>query len=217
MAGEINVNFRPTGNPEADAQAYANANGISVDEAKSQLKSQFGDPQQPMMPQMFGTNNQVWTGGMGTPIPMVPRMEGPQPFAPVAQSPEQLSAYVSNFATVNNISEKDAARLLGLPDRDVNKPSETNSNQTETSSSTETQTKAVADYSKKEIKQIQNDYRENVKEYVKAHKKEYKAKYPDKNERMAKLYEDAEAYAENKWVEANPNSEFPKSRFKRLM
>lgn len=205
-----NIGFRPTGNPEADAQTYAKAHGISVDEAKAQLRAKFGNPQQQLMPQMFGSNNQVWTGGMGTPLPMIPRMGTVQPFTFVGQSPEQLTAYVSNFATANSISEKYAARLLGLPDRDAVRPAGNNNNQT----GEVTQEKTPADYTKREIKRIQKAYEKDIKKFVKAHKKEYKAKYSDKRERMIKLYDAAEAYAENKWKEANPNLEFPKSRFR---
>lgn len=207
--------FRPTGNPEADAQNYANANGISLDEAKTQLKVKFGDPQQL---QMFGNNNQVWSGGMRTPIPMMMPMDGSQQFIAASMSPQQMTAYVSNFASVNGISEKDAAKLLGLPDRNKNRPSNSTSTiMNEDTTKNTSNIKITSDYTKKEIKTIQKEYEKNIKEFVKAHKKEYKEIFKDRKERMTKLYNDAAVYAENKWKEANPGSEFPDGRFKKFV
>ena len=51
MTGISNYNFNnwaPTGNPEADAMRYAQSKGISLDEAKAELRSKFGDPQPPV-------------------------------------------------------------------------------------------------------------------------------------------------------------------------
>lgn len=44
-----------TGNPELDAQNYARQNGISLEEAKAELRAKFGDPQVPPQPGMTET------------------------------------------------------------------------------------------------------------------------------------------------------------------
>ncbi len=44
-------NFQKTGNPDQDAQNYAKQKGISVNQAKEELKAQYGDPQKPQQGQ----------------------------------------------------------------------------------------------------------------------------------------------------------------------
>lgn len=203
--------FRPTGNPEADAKNYADANGISLDEAKEQLRARYGEPW------MFGNNQVQWRGDMGTPIPMIVSMGGRQPFSLAGLQPEQLAAYVSNFASANNMSEKDAARMLGLPDRDANKPSSASTTQSSVATASTASTSTVSSTStsspsgdfdnlsrsrKKELASWRSDFYD-------AYKKEYKSKYPDKKERALRLRMDSYEYLKTKWAETYPNESFP--------
>lgn len=112
-----------TGNPEADAMRYAQAKGISLDEAKAELKSQFGDPQ-PLAPNSIFANPsqlmqmQIQNIPQGSSLFNNPAPQtGQQPPAP--QTPEQMlcAKYgippevaaqgddaIRNFAEENNIS-----------------------------------------------------------------------------------------------------------------
>ena len=40
-------NFKKTGDPDKDAQNYATQKGISLEQAKKELKQMYGDPQKP--------------------------------------------------------------------------------------------------------------------------------------------------------------------------
>lgn len=48
-------NIKLTGNPDNDAQTVANTLGCSVEEAKSKLKEQLGEPQQPQQQSGIGS------------------------------------------------------------------------------------------------------------------------------------------------------------------
>lgn len=112
MQGDV-----PPMDPNAYAQRYATEKGISLNEAKEQLRAKYGDPQQP---QMFGNNTARWTGSMGDSI-MRFSGEGANfncnPFGAVGANSEQLAAYVKKGAERTGLSEKEFAQRLGLPDR----------------------------------------------------------------------------------------------------
>ena len=44
--GQTNFSFKPV-DPNSYAQEYANKNGMTLEEAKAELKSKYGDPQKP--------------------------------------------------------------------------------------------------------------------------------------------------------------------------
>ena len=44
LFGVENGSFLKTGNPEQDAINYASENGISLEEAKNELRAKYGDP-----------------------------------------------------------------------------------------------------------------------------------------------------------------------------
>ena len=88
--------FGLTGNPEADAMRYAQANGISLEEAKNQLKSQFGDPQQPAPNSIFGAPSpiiqmQLQNMPQGASLFNFPMPQSGQlQLIPLPQTPEQM-------------------------------------------------------------------------------------------------------------------------------
>ena len=97
----------PQMDPNAHAQVYAKENGISLDEAKAQLRAKFGDPQKPnsTFAPIFtyrpdGTNYNY----------------NPADFS--MQTPQDLEKLVRNEAKRIGISEQDFALELGLPPRE---------------------------------------------------------------------------------------------------
>ena len=88
--------FGLTGNPEADAMRYAQANGISLEEAKNKLKSRFGDPQQPAPNSIFGAPSpliqiQIQNMPQGASLFNFPMPQsGQQEMIPMPQTPEQM-------------------------------------------------------------------------------------------------------------------------------
>lgn len=83
--------FGLTGNPEADAMRYAQARGISLDEAKNQLKSQFGDPQQPAQNSIFQAPSPLIQMQMQNMPQGASLFNFPMPQAgPMPQTPEQM-------------------------------------------------------------------------------------------------------------------------------
>lgn len=151
---QINPNMPQglTGNPEADAMRYAQANGISLEEAKNQLRSQFGDPQPQgaqgpslFMPQSQLLQMQAANMPQGSSLFNFNVAQSVQPQPPAPQTPEQMLGLqygippevvaqgdeaIRKFAQDNSIS---------LPPKDGN---------TASSTSTEIQTENAASTSK---------------------------------------------------------------------
>ena len=105
--------------PNALAQAYAKENGISLDEAKAQLRAKFGDPQKPNS--TFAPEPQNIPRGVSGPI-FAYRPDGtnynynPADFS--MQTPQDLEKLVRNEAKRIGISEQKFALELGLPPRE---------------------------------------------------------------------------------------------------
>ena len=105
--------------PNAHAQVYAKENGISLDEAKAQLRAKFGDPQKPNS--TFAPEPQYIPRGVSGPI-FTYRPDGtnynynPADFS--MQTPQDLEKLVRNEAKRIGISEQDFALELGLPPRE---------------------------------------------------------------------------------------------------
>lgn len=109
----------PQMDPNAQAQVYAKENGISLDEAKAQLRAKFGDPQKPNS--TFAPEPQNIPSGVSGPI-FTYRPDGtnysynPADFS--MQTPQDLEKLVKNEAKRIGMSEQDFALELGLPPRE---------------------------------------------------------------------------------------------------
>ena len=104
--------------PNAHAQVYAKENGISLDEAKAQLRAKLGDPQKPNStfapePQNIprGVSGPIFTYRGGTNYSY-----NPADFS--MQTPQDLEKLVRNEAKRIGISEQEFALELGLPPRE---------------------------------------------------------------------------------------------------
>lgn len=108
------VTFNRTGNPQADLVNYANARGISQDEAKAELQCAFGNPQQ----SNFSFNSS----------------EDEETEFSLSGNPE---ADAKNYADINNISISAAISKLkeiyGTPTAEQSESDETTTNTEETS------------------------------------------------------------------------------------
>lgn len=109
----------PQMDPNAHAQVYAKENGISLDEAKAQLRAKFGDQQKPNS--TFAPEPQNIPSGVSGPI-FAYRPDGtnysynPADFS--MQTPQDLEKLVKNEAKRLRISEQEFALELGLPPRE---------------------------------------------------------------------------------------------------
>lgn len=86
--------------PNAYAQHYALENGISLDEAKAQLKSRYGDPIPPSLFNVKGKEAQTNT------------------FGALTDNPEKLAAYIKKGAKETGMNEKEFAAMMGLPPKE---------------------------------------------------------------------------------------------------
>ena len=104
------------GDSNVYAQEYADSKGISLDEAKAELRAKFGDPEKPntvfnSKGDMLKTEPQVLNfSGAGANFPV-------NPYGATGAAPVQLEAYIKHSAEQLGISEDVFARMLGLPDR----------------------------------------------------------------------------------------------------
>lgn len=179
-----------SGNPEADAMRYAQAKGISLDEAKAELKSQFGDPQPPAPNSVFANQSQlmqmqIQNMPQGSSLFNYPAPQtGLQPPAP--QTPEQMlcAQYgippevaaqgddaIRKFAEENNIS---------LPAKNASSTSvstrASGTNTTSNSSTVTTSTTASASKTDDESDEVSSDgkmSRKEANEWIKNYKKEH--------------------------------------------
>ena len=109
----------PQMDPNAYAQVYAKENGINIDEAKTQLRAKFGDPQKPNS--TFAPEPQNIPRGAIGPV-FTYRTDGtnynynPTDFS--IQTPQDMEKLVRNEAKRNGMSEQDFALALGLPPRE---------------------------------------------------------------------------------------------------
>ncbi len=104
------VNRPPQMDPNAYAMQYAKENGISLEDAKTQLKSKFGDPNPPSV---FANGFQF--SGPGKEVEI-------NPFDALTDDPEKLAAYVKDGAKKTGMNEKEFAQMLGLPPREEKDP-----------------------------------------------------------------------------------------------
>lgn len=143
-----------TGNPEADAMRYAQAKGISLDEAKAELKSQFGDPQ-PLAPNSIFANPsqlmqmQIQNIPQGSSLFSNPTPQtGQQPPAP--QTPEQMLCAKYGIPTEVAAQGDDAIRKfaeennISLPAKNASSSSVSRKQNTTSNSSSVTASTTVS-------------------------------------------------------------------------
>lgn len=102
--------------PNVYAQQYAVENGISVDEAKEQLRARFGDPAKPNSTFVPKQNN-IPRGAIG---PVFSYHVGESTFtyncADIENAtPAQLASFVRYGMQSTGMSEKEFAEMVGLP------------------------------------------------------------------------------------------------------
>ena len=137
--------FGLTGNPEADAMRYAQANGISLEEAKNQLKSQFGDPQQPAPNSIFGAPSpimqmQLQNMPQGASLFNFPMPQsGQQQMIPMPQTPEQMLGAQYGIPPEIVAQGDDAIRKYAQ-DNNISLPAKNTSGTTNTNTNTNTNT-----------------------------------------------------------------------------
>ncbi len=112
----------PHVDPDTYAKQYAEANGISLDEAKEQLKAKYGDPKPPVSGFANDVNvTQQYIDSMGMNSGLL-KFSGENANFPVnpigimTTDPHQLAKFVKDGANKMGISEKEFAQMLGLPD-----------------------------------------------------------------------------------------------------
>lgn len=109
----------PPMDPNAYAQRYATENGISLDEAKSQLKAKYGDPQKPNS--AFATEPQNIPQGAIGPVFTYRVTGGSFTYNPADlenATQMQLAGFVKYGMHETGLSEKEFAQMVGLPDKE---------------------------------------------------------------------------------------------------
>lgn len=135
--------FGLTGNPEADAMRYAQANGISLEEAKNKLKSRFGDPQQPAPNSIFGAPSpliqiQIQNMPQGASLFNFPMPQsGQQEMIPMPQTPEQMLGAQYGIPPEIVAQGDDAIRKYAQ-DNNISLPAKNTSGTTNTNTNTTT-------------------------------------------------------------------------------
>lgn len=217
---ESNVNFTggrpPQGvDPNTYAQQYANEKGITFEQAKTELKAKYGDPQQRGMSMNEGLPG-LQFGGQGAPL-------GFNPYGGIPQDPAILEQFVENGARQAGCTPQEFARMLGIPPKKANNSTgETSQSVSSTTSATVNTTKSEnsekvenkiytsfdavkADAEKiyksdiqydttyserKKIRRLTNDYMNTIdtytKEYIKEHKQDYKSAASKAEKKVAK-------------------------------
>ena len=100
----------PGGDPDAYAEAYAEKHGITVDEAKAELRSKYGDPQQPTQPSIYmEPRAQIYTDS-GEPLYF-------NPYSAMGLDINFNSTSEADYADVNQDDPKTATlKKAGIPE-----------------------------------------------------------------------------------------------------
>lgn len=219
----------PGVDPDTYAQKYANEHGITLEEAKTELRAKYGDPQQPGMSMQQG----------------LLQFSGPRanfqlnPYGAFPQDPQRFEQFIQDGARNAGCTPEEFAEMMGISTRKINSSTSTASTTTSstTSSSTATaSTSATNDYTnfeeiesqakkiydsnttydttrkeRKEIRKQTKEYSKQiesyVKEYIKEHKSDWKSASSSSEKKALKsqVYKDAEQYAINKFKEQYPD------------
>lgn len=192
-----------TGNPEADAMRYAQAKGISLDEAKAELKSKFGDPKPPVQNSVFANQSQLMQMQLQN-MPQVSSLFNflvpqttQQPPAP--QTPEQMlcAKYgippeitaqgddaIRKYAQDNNISlpaKENSTTSASTRTTDTTSTTTATTNNTEESDSSSTENKMSRKEAKAWVKAYRKEHNCSKKEAKAAFEKEFGYEYPKAN------------------------------------
>ncbi len=109
----------PPMDPNAYAQRYATENGISLNEAKNQLRAKFGDPAKPNSTFAPEPNNMP-KGAIG-PVFNYQVDGGAFTYNPAdleGATPMQLAGFVRYGMQETGLSEKEFAQMIGLPNKE---------------------------------------------------------------------------------------------------
>lgn len=221
----------PGVDPDTYAQTYAEKNGISLEEAKAELRAKYGDPQQMSMQRGL-----LKFSGQGANFEL-------NPYGAVSQDPQMLEKFIQDGAIMAGCTPEEFAEMIGIPPKQTNSSTSTASATTSsttsgtTSSSTATAgTSTTNDYSnfeeiesqakkiydnkttyettreeRKEIRKQTKEYVKQlnsyIKEYVDNHKSDWKSASSRSEKKALKnqVYKDAEQYAISKFKEQYPD------------
>lgn len=218
--GGYSPQFVPTGNPEADAMRYAQANGISLEEAKNQLRSQFGDPQAQgvqgpsiLMPQSQLLQMQAINMPPGSSLFNFNTSQSNQ--TPTPQTPEQMIGLrygippeiiakgddaIRKYAEDNNIS---------LPAKNDNNATSSETESTASTSKTNNTTATTTTSATTSTAQNNEDVAENgqmsrkeAKAWVKAYRKEHNCSKKEAKAAFEKEFGYEYPKANTKWIGA---------------
>lgn len=213
--------------PDTYAQQYANEHGITLEEAKAELRAKYGDPQQPGMSMQEGL---IQFSGQGTDFNL-------NLYQMIPQDPERLEQFILDGARQAGCTPEEFAEMMGIEPKRVKSSSaekssvsssqtsaqKTSSNSSDNYSSFDEITSRAKeiydsnekyDTTRKERKEIRKQTKEYnklinsyIKDYIKEHKSDWKS-VSDKSERKyakANVYSDAESYAISKFKEQYPD------------
>ena len=187
-------NFPPQGmNPDEYAKVYAQQNGISLDEAKNQLRQQYGDPNPPNFMQ---AGFQRFKENQATLSP---------------DSLNQEQNYVSASSSIsssNSAPVTDTTPVITTPNSnltfvDLREKAKAIYNLNEKYQTTKQERKEIVKLTKTYTNQIDTF----IKEYMEEHKSDYKS-LSNRSERKAmksKTEQDAQSYALRKFRQLNPD------------
>ena len=214
MSDELTVNFGrpPQGiDPDAYAKQYANEKGITLAEAKAELKAKYGDPQPPRGMSMNEGLPGLQFSRQGATLEF-------NLYGGIPQDPAKLEQFIENGARQTGCTPQEFAQMMGIPPKS-NTNSSNNRNYTSFNdiksdakdiyrSNTKYETTRSE---RKDIKKQTNNYIKQLKtyqkEYIKAHKDDYRSasSRSERKSLKAQVYKDAEQYAIEKFKQEYPD------------
>ena len=230
MGDEFTVNFGrpPQGiDPDSYAKQYANEKGITLTEAKAELKAKYGDPQQPRGMSMNAGLPGLQFSGQGATL-------GFNPYGGIPHDPAKLGQFIENGARQAGCTPQEFAQMMGIPPKSNLNSSNTSVNTASSITiSSNTYNRNYTSYNdiksdaediyrsnvkyettrseRKDIKKQTNNYIKQLetyqKEYIKAHRDNYKSasSRSERKSLKAQVYKDAEQYAIEKFKHEYPN------------
>lgn len=230
MRGELAVNYgRPTPgiDPDSYAKQYANEKGITLEEAKAELRAMYGDPQPQGMSMNEGLPGFQFSRN-GDDIAF-------NPFGGIPQDPTKLDKFIEDGARKAGCSPKEFAQMMGIPPKSEINSSNSSTNVVSTSTTSSNicingnytsynDIESVAEdiyrsgvkyettrSERKDIKKQTKNYVKYLKtyekEYVKAHAYKWKSASSRFERKSLKLQviKDAEQYAIEKFKQKYPD------------
>ncbi len=194
--------------PDTFATQYAQQNGISVEEAKQQLKARFGDPAQRGM-SMDESIPGLQFSGEGATLEF-------NPYGGIPQDPAKLEQFVEKGARQAGCTPQEFAKMMGIPDRQVPKSQGVKSTLTTTNISTSSAygTEETAD---DDVRLSSKDKKEWIKNYRAEHncsKKEAKEAFKQEYEYDVMSRKDAKAWIKDYMSKNNCSKKEAKKAFR---